>query len=136
MQTSVPADAGCAGAGTSSGTEMPISAPLIGPCPECNARSILSGGDGRCSLCHGTGTNLHLPDPTPKCRGCQGTGVCRGCGGKGLVLRERPLIGTLEGDQEVLDSYARCPSRRRREKVIAICALAAWLALVLWRCFY
>jgi hypothetical protein len=54
-------------------------------CSECERR-----GDGRCSACFGSGTNLHLNSPEPKCRRCKGTGVCPSCDGSGY-----PLSSTL-----------------------------------------
>jgi hypothetical protein len=44
----------------------------------------LLAGDGRCSHCHGSGTNLNLASEAPKCAFCKGTGVCQTCDGSGF----------------------------------------------------
>ena len=54
-----------------------------GRCPDCD--SGLLTGDGRCSHCHGSGTNLNLASDVPQCLFCRGTGVCQTCGGAGTT---------------------------------------------------
>ena len=45
------------------------------------ATVVCSRGNGRCSHCHGGGTNLNLASHVPKCPACAGSGVCAMCGG-------------------------------------------------------
>ena len=54
-----------------------------GRCPDCD--SGLLTGDGRCSHCHGSGTNLNLASDVPQCLFCKGTGVCQTCRGDGTT---------------------------------------------------
>jgi hypothetical protein len=51
-------------------------------CPDCDGGFL--AGDGRCSHCHGSGTNLKLASDVPQCAFCKGTGVCQTCDGSGL----------------------------------------------------
>jgi hypothetical protein len=48
-------------------------------CPACS-------GNGRCAACYGSGTNIHLNEPTPECRACGGSGSCLRCKGTGDPL--------------------------------------------------
>lgn len=67
-------------------------------CPDCNSVKVnpfLNEGDGKCSVCHGTGEGGmldQLADATnpfgrqgTKCFKCHGTGQCQSCGGHGVV---------------------------------------------------
>ena len=65
-----------------------------GRCPECD--SGLLTGDGRCSHCHGSGTNLNLASDVPQCPFCKGTGVCQTCRGDGT-----PQIGEEFGESGI-----------------------------------
>ena len=40
-------------------------------------------GNGKCSQCHGSGTNLNLASDAPQCLFCKGTGARQTCGGDG-----------------------------------------------------
>jgi hypothetical protein len=40
-------------------------------------------GNGKCAVCFGTGTNVHVNEDEPKCRNCAGTGTCPTCQGSG-----------------------------------------------------
>jgi hypothetical protein len=40
-------------------------------------------GSGICSECFGTGQNVHLNSPEPKCPRCAGSGQCPVCRGSG-----------------------------------------------------
>jgi hypothetical protein len=61
-------------------------------CVEC-------GGNGKCSECVGTGTNVHLNDAEPKCRNCSGTGTCPKCNGTGRAFVIQPEIQDLGLDK-------------------------------------
>lgn len=52
-------------------------------CGDCDAGMFQ--GDGRCSRCHSSGTNLNLASDLPKCPACAGSGVCATCGGRGFI---------------------------------------------------
>jgi hypothetical protein len=52
-------------------------------CPDCD--DGIFQGDGRCSRCHGSGTNLNLASDVPKCPACEGSGICATCGGTGIL---------------------------------------------------
>src|SRR5262249_24108021 len=54
-----------------------------GRCPDCDSGML--NGDGRCSHCHGSGTNLNFASDVPQCLFCKGTGVCQSCGGDGMI---------------------------------------------------
>lgn len=65
-------------------------------CPDCNSVKIFANeGDGKCSVCHGTGDGGfldQLADATnpfrrqgTECWKCHGTGQCQTCGGNGVV---------------------------------------------------
>jgi hypothetical protein len=54
-----------------------------GRCPDCDSGVVT--GDGRCSHCHGSGTNLNLASDIPQCLFCKGTCVCQTCGGDGMI---------------------------------------------------
>ena len=112
---------------------MPRTASQVGVCPECDDWSILSGGNGRCSQCHGTGINSRMNDPVPECPGCRGTGVCVRCSGSGLALLNPPLDGTVGSDPRLLEASALSRSQRRRDKLFGICLVATWIAIVFWR---
>lgn len=69
-----------------------------GQCPDCDSVKIspfLNQGDGRCSVCHGTGQGgmldqfVDATNPLGRqgttCFKCHGTGQCQTCGGKGVV---------------------------------------------------
>jgi len=49
-----------------------------GKCIHCDPK-----GSGKCPSCYGTGQNMHLNSPEPKCPECRGTGVCTVCRGSG-----------------------------------------------------
>src|SRR5579863_7784873 len=69
-------------------------------CPECAPGVTLMPGDGKCPQCFGSGTNIRLNSPEPKCANCKGTGVCPTCGGAGSIPRERlesSAFGTNRG---------------------------------------
>lgn len=63
----------------------------MGRCPDCDGPQIFgNGGDGKCSVCHGTGSgNLgaqfaaNFGDDKSECYKCHGTGQCQTCGGSG-----------------------------------------------------
>jgi hypothetical protein len=46
-------------------------------------RCVDCRGNGKCSMCKGTGVNIHLNEAEPKCQKCSGTGVCPTCQGTG-----------------------------------------------------
>jgi hypothetical protein len=46
---------------------------------------------GKCAACYGSGVNLQINSPEPKCRPCRGTGVCPTCGGTARNDRRKPL---------------------------------------------
>lgn len=50
-------------------------------CPFCE-------GDGKCSICNGTGRNRNADEPESWCRRCSGTSTCSQCLGSGTA---RPL---------------------------------------------
>ena len=52
-------------------------------CPDCDGGMLR--GNGRCSRCHGSGTNLNLASDLPKCPACDGSGTCATCGGAGIL---------------------------------------------------
>jgi hypothetical protein len=69
-------------------------------CPDCDSVKInpfLNEGDGKCTVCHGTGEGGLLDqfvDATnpfgrqgTECFKCHGTGQCQTCGGNGVVYR-------------------------------------------------
>lgn len=65
--------------------------PLCNPCPDCDGPAIDFGfgaGDGKCSYCHGTGSDCvpHLwYGQIHDCYNCDGTGKCPTCDGKGYL---------------------------------------------------
>jgi DnaJ-class molecular chaperone len=64
-------------------------------CPDCDSIKMFSAdseGDGKCSVCHGTGFGGFLEmffEPvttqSPECEECRGTGRCQTCAGLGMV---------------------------------------------------
>ena len=64
-------------------------------CSDCDSIKMFSvqpEGDGKCSVCHGTGFTEpfemlfeSVSDPELTCDECQGTGRCQTCGGMGMV---------------------------------------------------
>jgi len=52
-------------------------------CPDCDGGLLSLGGDGKCSMCHGTGKNVHLNSDQAECEKCGGSGLCKTCGGTG-----------------------------------------------------
>jgi DnaJ-class molecular chaperone len=64
-------------------------------CPDCDSVKMFSAepeGDGKCSVCHGTGYGGFLEmffEPVtaqlPECEECRGTGRCQTCAGVGAV---------------------------------------------------
>ncbi len=64
-------------------------------CPDCDSIKMFSvepQGDGKCSVCHGTGFGGFLEtlfepvaDQGPQCEECQGTGRCQTCAGMGVI---------------------------------------------------
>lgn len=82
----------------STGMEIRRSKAAERQCPDCNSvkvNPLLSEGDGKCSVCHGTGEGGlldNLADVTnpfgrqgTECFKCHGTGQCQTCGGNGVV---------------------------------------------------
>jgi DnaJ-class molecular chaperone len=68
--------------------------PLCNPCPDCDGPAIDLGygaGDGKCSVCHGTGSDMVpdlLPGQTHDCYNCNGSGTCPTCMGTGEIIDE------------------------------------------------
>jgi hypothetical protein len=58
-------------------------------CPAC-------GGNGKCSECFGSGTNVHLNEDEPKCRNCGGNGICPACAGLGFPPRGTADLTSLD----------------------------------------
>jgi len=56
-------------------------------CQECSGGFLR--GDGKCSSCFGSGTNVSLVSTEPKCLKCKGTGICQHCEGRGFIVRDR-----------------------------------------------
>jgi DnaJ-class molecular chaperone len=64
-------------------------------CPDCDSVKMFSAGaegDGKCSVCHGTGSDGFLESVTEvlggeesPCDQCQGTGICPTCVGIGVI---------------------------------------------------
>lgn len=54
-------------------------------CPACEGSKFPFRGNGKCGKCFGTGVNVVLSAPDPKCEACDGTGICHVCGGTGVV---------------------------------------------------
>jgi hypothetical protein len=48
---------------------------------------------GKCAECRGSGVNLSLSLPEPKCRFCKGTGICPTCGGTARLYPRLSLPG-------------------------------------------
>ena len=70
-------------------------------CPDCEVIKPFSDppqGDGKCSMCHGSGLAMFfdaialelLNVEQPPCEECNGSGQCQTCMGKGVV--EEPKI--------------------------------------------
>jgi hypothetical protein len=64
-------------------------------CPDCDSVKMFSAaleGDGKCSACHGTGSDCFLESVAEilggeelPCEECQGTGLCPTCTGTGVI---------------------------------------------------
>jgi DnaJ-class molecular chaperone len=64
-------------------------------CPDCDSIkpfSLAAEGDGKCSVCHGTGSDGFLESVVEvlggeesQCDQCQGTGLCPTCAGTGVI---------------------------------------------------
>lgn len=60
-------------------------------CPDCDSVRILSFpqiGDGKCSVCHGSGKDCWpdiIPGQDHTCTNCGGSGICPTCGGEGEI---------------------------------------------------
>ena len=64
-------------------------------CMSCEAQTF-ARGNGKCSLCIGSGVNVSITSSEPKCPKCGGTGVCPECHGTGIL--ERTAIPASFGD--------------------------------------
>ena len=62
-------------------------------CPDCDGPGLISGGDGKCSACHGTGLETDVVNAlaksvvgeSQKCETCGGSTECQTCYGKGYL---------------------------------------------------
>jgi len=62
-------------------------------CPDCDGPGLISGGNGKCSDCHGTGYETDvikalgesLVGESQKCETCGGSRECQTCYGKGYL---------------------------------------------------
>src|SRR5579871_1409484 len=91
-------------------------------CTDCDRISLLGRGNGKCSQCFGSGTNVSLNSAAPSCVKCGGSGICSTCQGHGYLPRaDTPFRRAMSLAGAVIAlalSYHACTERKSEVRAL------------------